>query len=64
MKVRVEKKGQNKVKGQSSHTRLTVVQCWLTQGQELDEKKAAHSRTEWPTGALVGAGLVWQDSGT
>jgi hypothetical protein len=37
MKVRVEK-GQKKVKGQSSHTRLTVVQCWLTQGQELDEK--------------------------
>jgi hypothetical protein len=27
-----------KVKGQSSHTRLTVVQCWLPQGQELDEK--------------------------
>ncbi len=38
MKVRVEKKGQNKVKGQSSHTRLTIVQCWLTQSQELDEK--------------------------
>ncbi len=33
-----------------------MVQCWLTQGQELDEKMQLIIWTEQPTDALVGAG--------
>jgi hypothetical protein len=40
--------------------RLTVVQCWLTQGKEPDEKSQPILWTERPTGgALVGAGSLW-----
>jgi hypothetical protein len=39
--------------------RLTVVECWLTQGQEPDEETQRILWTERPTGALVGAGSLW-----
>jgi hypothetical protein len=59
--VRVENKtpkkkragGRSKV---SNQKKLTVVQCWLTQGQELDEEMQLMVWTEQPTDALVGAG--------
>jgi len=35
------------------------VQCWLTEGQDLDEETQRILWTEWPTVALVGAGSFW-----
>jgi len=46
-----KKKG-SKVKSQKT---LIVVQCWLTRGQELDEKMQPILWTEQPTSVLVGA---------
>ncbi len=40
----------------SNEKKLTVVQCWLTQGQELDEEMQLMVWTEQPTDALVGTG--------
>ncbi len=58
MEVRVGKKlaQKEKVKGQQAKT-LTVVECWLTQGEEADEKQEAIILwTERPTGTVMGAG--------
>ncbi len=39
---------------------MIVVQCWLMQGQELDEKTQPILWTKWPIGALVGVGSLCQ----
>jgi len=58
MEVKAEKKkGQEKEKkNQRSATKkkLTVVRCWLTEGQERDEKRQPILWTERPTGAVMG----------
>jgi len=60
MNVRVEKKGQS-----SEQPHKVVCGAMLVNARSgAGRKNAAHSRTEWPTGALVGAGLLWPDSGT
>jgi len=56
-----EKKERLKV---SSQKGSNVVQCWLPQGQEPDEKCSPIQWTEQPTAALVSGGLVWPTSGT
>jgi len=33
---------------------LRIVLCWLTESQELDEKKWPIIWTEWPTGEVMG----------
>jgi hypothetical protein len=43
----------------SSQKKLTMVQCWLTHGQKLDEEMQLILWTERSTGALVGAGSLW-----
>ncbi len=35
-----------------------MVECWLAQGQEPDEKLQLILWTEWSTGAFMGAGLL------
>jgi hypothetical protein len=44
------------VEKKNTQKRLTVVQCWLTQGQKLDEEMQPIVWAEQPTGALVSAG--------
>jgi hypothetical protein len=41
-----------------------VVECWLAQGQEPDEKMQPILWTEWSTGAFMGAGLLWPSKRT
>jgi hypothetical protein len=54
MEVRIGKK-----KRANNPKKLTVVVCWLTVGQELDEKSSPILWTERPTGAVIGAGSLW-----
>jgi hypothetical protein len=56
-------KRRNISKGQVQK-RLTVVECWLAQGQEPDEKMQPILWTEWSTGAFMGAGLLWPSKRT
>lgn len=62
--VKVGKKNQKK-EGQRSATkkRLSVIQCQLRQGQELDEETQPILWIERPTDALAGAGSIWPKVG-
>jgi hypothetical protein len=64
MEVRVGKKLAMKKKCSkvSSQKGLTVVQCWLTYGKEVSEKRLIIQPilwTEQPTGVVMGAGSLW-----
>jgi len=50
-KKKKKPKGQQ---GQQLKKTLTMVLCWLTEGQKQDEKKTPKLWTEWPTGAVIG----------
>jgi hypothetical protein len=57
MEVRAEKEKGPRKKNQRSATKktLTVVQCWLIESQERDEKRTPILWTERPTAAVTGA---------
>jgi hypothetical protein len=60
MEVKVENKmAQKKKVNVSSQKRLIMAQCWLKQGQELDEKMKPILWAEHPTCTLVGGGSLW-----
>ncbi len=47
------------VKKVNSQKRLTVVECWFTEGKKTDAKPILS--TELPTGAVTGAGSLWPE---
>ncbi len=57
MEVRAEKKwpGPKRKPKVNNQKMLTVVPCWLTQGQEQDENRQPILWTERSTGAVMGA---------
>ncbi len=59
LRKRAQKK--KKTKGQQLKKTLTIVLCWLTEGQKQDEKKTPILWTERPTGAIMGAGSLWPE---
>jgi hypothetical protein len=61
MEVRAEKKmARTKIKPKVNNPKmLTMVPCWLTEGQDQDEKRQPILWTERSTGAVMGAGSLW-----
>ncbi len=55
-----QKNDQNKIKSKVNNQKgLTIVQCGLMQGQELDEKMQPIPWIEQPAGAFVSASSLW-----
>ncbi len=57
--VRIKNTPQKNGSKVSSQKRLTVVQCWLMQGEEPDEKMQPILWTERPTVTWVCDGSLW-----
>jgi hypothetical protein len=63
MEVEVkEKKNQKKRKKRpkvNNQKKLTIILCWLTKGQELDEKNVAHATNRTANWCNLGANSFW-----
>jgi hypothetical protein len=61
LRKRAKKKKKKTPKASNVKKTLTMVLCWLTEGQKQDEKKTPNIWTERPTGAVMGTGSLWSE---